>query len=213
MTKTLNVSLIAALTLCSAIALPRSSYAQFQTESRTGRGVGSIDVVEYQLFQPISEFSNSNDPAIFTLTYQPEGSSGGSYFGLLTMSISIDASIPYALPPLTVFGVGSYDEFTSGAGSIIGEGPGEPFVGNFDITNDGSIIADMTIDDPVAYGGTGPLIQLGFQGSAVPEPSSIAQAGSAVLMILALSCMRRRSNQVRRSNNHRRAGPATLMTR
>ena len=213
MTKTQNLSLIAVLTFCSAIALPRSSYAQLETESRTGRGVGSIGIVEYQGFQPISGFSSANDPAIFTLTYEPEGSSGGSYFGLLTMSINIDASIPYALPPLTVFGVGTYDEFTNGAGSIIGEGPGEPFVGDFDITSGGIIVADMTIDDPVADGGTGPLIQLGFQGSAVPEPSSIAQGATAVLMILALSCMRRRSNQVRRSNGHRRAGPATLLTR
>ena len=95
--------------------------------------------------------------------------------------------VPFAL---TATGSATYQQFEDGDVSLFAGGP-DGFMAKSFMTSDGNIVADMTFRNGQADGvGTTYIIHETFQGSTVPEPSSLVLAASAMLMILTFAWMR-----------------------
>ncbi len=179
--------MIAVLALLSAVALPRSSYAQFTPECLTVQGAASVEATVYQNGEngPTTSYYLSSGATTLDLTYQD---------GDLTMTIN-------AQPP---YGFASYDftmneggspftppfTLTSGSGSFFVGGP-DGSTGDYFISSDGSVVADMLFYFPDADGSLS--YQVLFQGSTIPEPSSIVQAAIAAVVLIGVAVWRLRS--------------------
>jgi PEP-CTERM motif len=190
MAKTQKVRLIVAATAFVALALPRSSSAQFLPPSLgtwTGYDTYKIFTTNASTGQLISSYSGSG-PATLSI-------------GTDTMTIEGDFPFP-------IIGVGSSSRFgpTSASGSIsFNGGPGGSAVGNFFVTyesilpngqidvGNGSAVADLTtgvlddFDGPIS---TWTVIHSFATFTTVPEPSSGVLAGLAILVIAAVAWMR-----------------------
>jgi hypothetical protein len=166
--------MVAALAILSAISLPRSSYAQ--VESQTWTGDGSVLTLDFTYGPQGPDETGSIEnisPATLTLTYVDDA--------ILTITIN-----DYSLT-----GPILYDPFAAGSASMMGfgSGPGGGIsIGSFDMTSSG-VVADLLLYDLNVFG-TGDVYQVQF--NTVPEPSSIVLAVTGALTVSALAWMRRR---------------------
>jgi hypothetical protein len=190
MKKTQKRSLIAALTLLSAISLTRSSQGGTVYGSWTGDETLTIFTSEFVDGQFVFSYKTTSSPATFSLSYDTCSEQ-------LSMSIN-DMSIAGVVnPPATV-----YFGPESASGSVILSYPGTPAgdsVGDFFVTYQ-SILPDGTIDTSIGGAvaditldylleGVGEIFYASFQ--TVPEPWSIVQAASGVLLIAVFARTRR----------------------
>jgi len=179
MTKTQKLSLIVALTLLSATSLTRSSHAG--AVYGTWSGGETVITQEFLYGQYLGTSYRTNIPATCCISYD----SGADALSMSINDMSFWGQVRY--PQTVFFG----PESASGSVSVNnypgGGGAGDFFLTYRSILPDGTIdtsiggaVADITLDE-VGPDGTGNVYHASFQ--SVPEPSSIVQAASGVLLI------------------------------
>jgi hypothetical protein len=189
MTRIQRFSLIAAFTVFAAIALPQSCYAQPPVMlSYSVQGTASLSGAEYNIQeQPIQTWNYTNAPATLTLSFFGPGE--------LTMALDVPtpATFPFSLSPLLASPAEdliSLQQFEDATFDVSGTGPGQPFGISSFMTN-GTIFLNYSYDnEPPSEGSVGLAFGVSFQGSVVPEPSSLVLAASGLLVILIFAGMR-----------------------
>jgi|SRR5208283_3490603 len=179
------LGLVAALAFFSALSLPRSSSAQDVYGNWDGAVTFSID-----------EFQGG------VLV----GASSGAYYGEMSLDYSTsDHLLSMTIGEFEIIGYQQFDPFgpNSATGTVFGDHfPGfPPFpIGNFSV-NYQSVLPDGSINTSNGFAAgdifinaageaaTGEVIFTSFQ--TVPEPSSVALAGAALLLIGIFAWMRR----------------------
>jgi hypothetical protein len=180
MTETRKLGAIAALICVAAISCPRS---HAQDVYVTWQGTVSYDVEEFANGQLVGYYSGSyagqlgldyyDSPQILSMSLS--GTFGYSFYGYLS-----DPFGPTSASGTLIGAIGGYygppiGDFAATYTSILPDGMID--------TTGGQAVADITatIGDP---SGTGEIYVGSFvSAAAVPEPSSIAQAATAILII------------------------------
>jgi PEP-CTERM motif len=195
MTKIQRLSLIAAFTVFAAIALPQSCYAQPTVMlSYTAYGTASLSGAEYNpQEQPIQTWQYTNAPATLTLSFLGPGELTG--FGELTMALDAPtpATFPFPLDPLLASPAEELirlQQFEDATFDVSGTGPGQPFTISSFMTNGTIFLTFDYHDEPPSPGEPPIAFDITFQGSVVPEPSSLVLAGSGLLVILIFAWVR-----------------------